>query len=96
MPRTRKPTDVGQLKLRLPEALRQRLEDASNKSGRSLNNETVWRLTQTFGDEGLAAIFERVEERERDDAAFFEKVAQDPRMQEAIRKVIAKHLTEKP
>jgi hypothetical protein len=44
---TEKP-DIGQIKVRLPERLRQRLERASDKSGRSLNNEIVWRLTQSF------------------------------------------------
>jgi hypothetical protein len=44
----KKPTDAGQLKLRLTDALREKLEHASDKSGRSLNNEIVWRLEQSF------------------------------------------------
>jgi hypothetical protein len=58
------PSDMGQLKLRLPQTLRKRLERASDKSGRSLNNEIVWRLTQTFGDEG-AALFEQHQQAEQ-------------------------------
>jgi hypothetical protein len=40
--------DIGQIKVRLPERLRTRLERASDKSGRSLNNEIVWRLMKSF------------------------------------------------
>jgi hypothetical protein len=45
----RKPTDVVQLKLRFPEALRRRLERAAKSHGQSLNTEIVRILEEAFG-----------------------------------------------
>jgi hypothetical protein len=45
--------DKGQIKIRLVPALRRQLEKASEKSGRSLNNEIVWRLGKSFEVDAL-------------------------------------------
>jgi hypothetical protein len=39
---------IGQLKLRLPITLRKQLEEACEKSGKSLNHEILWRLERSF------------------------------------------------
>jgi hypothetical protein len=94
----RKPADVGQLKLRLPDALRRKLERASDKSGRSLNNEIVWRLSQSLGPEG-EPLFDLHMERENEveqevskaldrlihDPEFYKRIAQQVADQEAVR-----------
>jgi hypothetical protein len=49
------------LQVRLPEELRQRLADAAETSKRSMNSEVVWRLGQSFGDQGLFAQHEATE-----------------------------------
>jgi hypothetical protein len=45
---TRKPTDIVQLKLRLPEWLRRDIERHARKSGRSLNSEMVHALQRAY------------------------------------------------
>src|SRR5262249_59654340 len=52
----RKPTDMVQLKLRLPEAVRCRLEREAQRNNRSMNTEIIHRLRRTFAidDSGAA------------------------------------------
>ena len=52
----RKPTEIVNLRLRLPEGLRKRLAAEGEKSQRSLNSEIVWRLGQSLGAEGAAFV----------------------------------------
>jgi hypothetical protein len=51
--------------VRLPERLRHRLEKASDKSGRSLNNEIVWRLERLFEIEAAPSVREANERIDR-------------------------------
>jgi Arc-like DNA binding domain len=44
----RKPSDVIQIKIRVREDLRRRLEQAANKAGRSINSEMASRLADSF------------------------------------------------
>jgi len=75
----RKPADVGQLKLRLPDALRRKLERASDKSGRSLNNEIVWRLSQSLGEGPMYDLhIEQEAEAAKKFADFRDKLLNDP------------------
>ena len=53
---TRKRTDTAQLKLRIREALRRRLEQAAKKRDVSLNFEMTSRLTESFDREALRTI----------------------------------------
>ncbi len=50
---SRKPTATAQLKLRIREDLRRRLEAAAKKRAVSLNSELVWRLQQSLDQESL-------------------------------------------
>ena len=52
----RKPTDMVQLKLRFPEAVRRRLEREAKRNNRSMNTEIIHRLRRTFAidDSGAA------------------------------------------
>jgi Arc-like DNA binding domain len=81
MPKKKSPTDIGQLKLRLPEALREKLIQASDHSGRSLNNEIVWRLTKSFGD---------------DMAIFDQHVATEARVIELLEQIVERRLSGLP
>jgi hypothetical protein len=45
-----------QMKIRLPEPLKERIEEAARESGRSMNAEIAWRLEESFnGKAGQAA-----------------------------------------
>jgi hypothetical protein len=88
MARTRKPTDTVNLRLRLPEALRVKLTSEADHNKRSLNSEILYRLDQTFGEEFLRFVTHQ-EEQERSEQERFERIRQDPRMQEVIAKIIA-------
>jgi hypothetical protein len=91
-------SDVGQLKLRLPNSLRRKLERASDKSGRSLNNEIVWLLTRAFGDHG-AVIFAQHEAAEADEKkaqAELEKVVEGIVKSGEFRRELFKVLTNSP
>lgn len=70
----RKPTDIRQLKLRLPEAMRRKLERASDKSGRSLNNEVLWRLGQSFATEGDDTVLKLAQDQSDFDANTKKKI----------------------
>jgi hypothetical protein len=48
----------GQLKLRLPDTLRKALEEAAEKSGKSLNAEIIWRLSKSLEAPEAFAEFE--------------------------------------
>ena len=52
---------LGQLKLRLPNSLRKALEEAAEKSGKSLNAEIVWRLSKSLEAPEVYAEFEASE-----------------------------------
>jgi len=52
MARKRKPSDMVQLKLRFPEALRLRLEREAKKHGASLNSEIIRILDDSFRKSG--------------------------------------------
>ena len=54
----RKPTATAQLKLRIREDLRRRLEAAAKKRAVSLNSELVWRLQQSLDRESLITLNE--------------------------------------
>jgi hypothetical protein len=49
-------SDIVNLKLRFPEAMRQRIEQEAKRNNRSLNGEIVYRLGTTFGEEGVALV----------------------------------------
>ncbi|KAA0117926.1 Arc family DNA-binding protein [Methylobacterium sp. P1-11] len=51
--------DDPQMKLRLPEALRDRIRDAADENGRSLNAEIVNTLSRAYPREGGAIDFAR-------------------------------------
>ena len=56
----RKPTATAQLKLRIREDLRRRLEATAKKRAVSLNSELVWRLQQSLDHELLLKFGELV------------------------------------
>ncbi|KKA13694.1 hypothetical protein VP03_12190 [Sinorhizobium meliloti] len=75
MARPKYPSDKqDQFMVRLPEGMRDRIADAADRNGRSMNAEIVARLEWTFGpaDEEMLALHKRIEgiERERDEAVY--------------------------
>ena len=69
----RKPSDVIQIKIRVREDLRRRLEQAAKKADRSINSEMASRLADSFNlpklneiTAGLENIYERVGREELD------------------------------
>jgi hypothetical protein len=56
----RKPTDPVKLNLRFNEALRARLEKQATKNNRSLNEEIINRLEDSFQGDDLAAALEKL------------------------------------
>jgi Arc-like DNA binding domain len=60
---------ANQFKLRLPDQLREQLEESIKRSGNSLNTEIVWRLGQSFLmdqlREGLRRETKRADEAQR-------------------------------
>jgi hypothetical protein len=54
----RKPTEIVQLRLRLPEKLRKKIEVEARKSDWSLNREMVRRLEQSFVQQGTEALIQ--------------------------------------
>lgn len=77
-------------KLRMPEALRQKLEGEAEEAGRSINSEILWRLGQTFSEQWQRFIA-GVEEREKKAEEVLERLAQSPEVQKIITDLIAKH-----
>jgi DNA anti-recombination protein RmuC len=57
----RKPSDVIQIKIRVREDLRRRLEQAANKADRSINSEMASRLADSFNLPKLNEITARLE-----------------------------------
>jgi hypothetical protein len=89
MARTRKPADTVNLRLRLPEALRVKLESEADRNKRSLNSEILYRLDQTFGEEFLRFVTHQ-EERERTEQEMLDRFRQDPRAKALMADIIAK------
>jgi hypothetical protein len=83
-------TDTVNLRLRLPEALRQKLEAEAEEAGRSMNSEILWRLGQTFSEQWQRFIA-GVEERERKAEEIGKRLAESPEVQKIISDLIAKH-----
>jgi hypothetical protein len=59
----RKPTDPVKLNLRFTEALRARLEKQATKNNRSLNEEIINRLQESFRQEDMMIELEKLSER---------------------------------
>ncbi|HEV3147216.1 MAG TPA: Arc family DNA-binding protein [Chthoniobacterales bacterium] len=59
----RKPSDPVKLNLRFTEALRSRLEKQATKNNRSLNEEIIRRLEESFKREDLEDFAERLAEK---------------------------------
>ena len=88
MPRARKPGDPISLQVRMTEALRRKLASAAEKNARSLNSEILWRLGQTFDEEWRQGVTE-MEDQERRDEEFLERMRQNPKAQKALAEIIA-------
>jgi hypothetical protein len=88
MPRVRKPGDPISLQVRMTEALRRKLASAAGKNARSLNSEILWRLGQTFDEEWRQGVTE-MEDQERRDQEFLERMRQNPRLQANLAELIA-------
>src|SRR5262249_23721455 len=69
----RKPSDVIQIKIRVREDLRRKLEQAATKADRSINSEMASRLANSFNLPKLNEITARLEEN------VFERLAHDLR-----------------
>ena len=88
MPRI--PTDTVNLRLRLPEGLRQSLANEAEKANRSLNSEVLWRLSRSLGPE-WEKLVQKAEEREQQEQELLERIRQDPTLQRTVEKFIARH-----
>jgi hypothetical protein len=60
---TRKPSDLVQVKFRIPERLRRLIEVEAKKSKRTQAQEMVQRLEQSFLDQGVEALIQSVVDR---------------------------------
>lgn len=54
----RKPAKPAELKLRIPRGLHQMIETAARQNERSLNQEAILRLQQSFVQQGVEAMIE--------------------------------------
>ena len=54
----KKPTKLVQMKMRVPETLHRMIENEAHKNRRSLTQETVLRLQQSFVQQGVDAVIE--------------------------------------
>jgi ribosomal protein L2 len=90
-------TETVNLRLRLPEGLRQKLANEAEKANRSLNSEILFRLNKTLGPE-FAELAKAAEERERREQEIeqetVKRIMQDPEMHSRIAKIVAQ-LSEK-
>jgi Arc-like DNA binding domain len=84
-------TELVNLRLRMPEGLRQDLADAAEKANRSLNSEILWRLGQTFGEEWQRFVA-GMEEKERSLQEWGKRVREDPEFEDSMLRLIKKHL----
>ena len=84
----RKATDTVNLRLRMPSALHGELTSAAEKAHRSLNSEILWRVGQTFGEEWQRFIAGQ-EELERQKEENLERIMQDPKVQQSLKRAIA-------
>jgi hypothetical protein len=69
--------------------LRRKLVSAAEKNARSLNSEILWRLGQTF-DEEWGRLVAGMEDQERRDQEFLDRMRHDPKMQKTLAEIIAK------
>jgi len=83
-------TDIVNVRLRLPEALRQRLAAAAEEADRSLNSEILWRLGHTFAGEKWDEFVAEAEEQEKHRQEMLEEMRLRPEMQAALTRVFAK------
>ncbi|MET4721805.1 hypothetical protein ABIF64_005978 [Bradyrhizobium japonicum] len=60
---SRKPMDPVKLNLRFTEALRARLEKQAERNNRSMNEEIVRRLEESFGKDDLMDALEKLSDR---------------------------------
>jgi len=83
----RKPTDYLQVKVRMREALRRKLERAAELRKHSANAEAIWRIERTFAqDENIAAAAKTMEAREAELREMFEReVAERARQEERFK-----------
>jgi hypothetical protein len=72
MAKKKRADEVISFKLRMPEALRQKIEAEAEKAERSMNSEILYRLGQTFGEEWQRFI-NGVEEREKREQELHQK-----------------------
>jgi Arc-like DNA binding domain len=86
----RKGTDTVNLRLRMPEALRQHLATEAEEANRSLNSEILWRLGQTFSKRWQEFIA-GMEEQERTEQERRDQLMQDPKFQKSLSEIIARH-----
>jgi Arc-like DNA binding domain len=77
-------------KLRMPEGLRQKLEDEAEKAERSINSEILWRLGHTFSAEWQEFIAVIVE-REKKVEELGQRMMENPALQKIVSDLIAKH-----
>ena len=89
MAKKKRADEVISFKLRMPEALRQKIEAEAEKAERSMNSEILYRLGQTFGEEWQRFI-NGVEEREKSEEEWRQRMLQDPKVQKGIWEVIKK------
>jgi hypothetical protein len=83
-------TDIVNVRLRLPEALRQRLADEAEEAGRSLNSEILWRLGHTFAGEKWDQFVAEAEEQEKRRQEVLEEMRLRPEVQALVMKFLAK------
>jgi translation initiation factor 2 alpha subunit (eIF-2alpha) len=95
MARKRRTDETVNLRLRLPEGLRQALAAEAEEANRSLNSEILWRLGRTLGEEWQRFIA-GVEQREKDDQERMDQMRQDPKFQESLRKIVEEHFAHIP
>jgi hypothetical protein len=72
----------------MPEALRRTLAVEAAKAGRSLNSEILHRLGLTLGEQWQRFVAGH-EAQERSDQEFLDRALESPKLQDALRNVIA-------
>ena len=87
--------DIVNVRLRLPEALRQRLVAAAEEADRSLNSEILWRLGHTFAGEKWDEFVAEAEQEEKRRQEVLEEMRMNPKMQETLTRILAKFKEQK-